>query len=59
MANKKKYIVTMHFDIYAADDKEAIKLANYIKNVQDNKYDNRPHILEVEAMDGFNLRKVK
>ena len=56
---KKKYIVTMHFDIYADDDNKAKKLAEYIKNNHDKKYDNRPHILEIEASEGLNLRKLK
>jgi hypothetical protein len=59
MANKKKYIVTMHFDIYADNDTSAIKLAEFIRKTHDKKYDNRPHVLEIEAMHGFNLRKIK
>jgi len=55
----KRYVVTMAISVWAKDDKEALKKAKYIKSTQDYRYDNRPQILEVEAVEGITLRKLE
>ena len=57
--SKKRYIVTMAISVWADNDKEAMKKAKYIKGQQNYKYDNRPEIIEVEAVEGFTLRKIQ
>jgi len=55
----KRYIVTLAISVWAENDKEASKKATYIKRNQDHKYDNRPQIIEVEAVEGLSLRDIK